>query len=129
MNPNRLLARPKPRFLLVSAFLVVIFIAVHPAVSISWGSVTPQVAQKSNMQSTVAAQSFQHIFVIQFENKAYEQVILNSYFVNLASRGLSLTNFYALRHPSQPNYLAQIAGDTFVTDDSSHDWRSRIWLI
>lgn len=31
----------------------------------------------------------------------------------LAARGISLTKFYGLTHPSQPNYLASVAGDYF----------------
>ncbi len=68
-----------------------------------------------------ATQKFQRIFIIELENSAYSAVLKNSYFANLASRGRLLNNYYAVAHPSQPNYIAQIAGDTFVTDDSSHN--------
>ena len=66
-------------------------------------------------------QTVQRIFIIQLENSAYTSVLANPYFANLASRGRLLNNYYAVTHPSQPNYIAEIAGDTFVTDDSSHD--------
>jgi acid phosphatase len=39
----------------------------------------------------------------------------------LASQGILLTNFYAVTHPSEPNYCAVAGGDYFgITDDSMH---------
>jgi acid phosphatase len=35
----------------------------------------------------------------------------------LASQGILLTNYYALTHPSQPNYAASVAGDNFGLDN------------
>jgi len=44
------------------------------------------------------------------------------YFAQLASRGSSLDNFYAITHPSQPNYIAQLAGSTLgCTSDNNID--------
>ena len=37
-------------------------------------------------------------------------------FQNLASTGLLLSNYYALSHPSQPNYIASVGGDYFGLD-------------
>jgi hypothetical protein len=57
-----------------------------------------------------------HIFVIVMENKEYADVIGSStspYVNALAQRNASATNFYGIRHPSLPNYLALTAGTTF----------------
>ena len=62
-----------------------------------------------------------HIFVIILENKSKQAVFYNSYFNNLAKQGVQLTHYYGVSHPSEPNYLAMIAGDTFVTDDGSYN--------
>jgi acid phosphatase len=35
----------------------------------------------------------------------------------LATQGILLTNFYATTHPSEPNYAAVVAGDTFGMDN------------
>jgi acid phosphatase len=35
----------------------------------------------------------------------------------LASQGILLTNFYAVTHPSEPNYCAVVAGDHFGMDN------------
>ncbi|CAG8826266.1 18339_t:CDS:2, partial [Racocetra persica] len=38
------------------------------------------------------------------------------------SNGLLLNNFFAVAHPSQPNYVAEIYGSTAgITDDSNHN--------
>jgi phosphatidylinositol-3-phosphatase len=60
--------------------------------------------------------NFKHIAVIIFENRNYEEVIGNPLmpgFNKLASDYTLLTNYYAIGHPSLPNYLALIGGDTF----------------
>jgi len=60
--------------------------------------------------------------IITFENHDYTEVENNAYFASLATRGVLLSNYYAIRHPSQPNYIAQVAGDTLGIDsDSSKD--------
>ena len=57
-----------------------------------------------------------------FENQAYVDVVNNSDFINFADKGLLLTQFYAKTHPSQPNYITILAGETMgVTDDKNHD--------
>lgn len=35
----------------------------------------------------------------------------------LATQGITLTNYNAVTHPSQPNYAAAVAGDTFGLDN------------
>lgn len=63
-----------------------------------------------------------HIVVVIEENQPYDAVIGDTdapYLNQLARQGASLTQFYALTHPSQPNYLALFAGSFLqVTDDS-----------
>jgi phospholipase C len=59
---------------------------------------------------------FAHIVVIVFENKEFGTVIGNPtmpYFNGLAKSYTLLTQYYAVTHPSLPNYLALIGGDTF----------------
>jgi hypothetical protein len=56
-----------------------------------------------------------HIVIVIEENKSFGNVIGSSKapFINqLASRGASLTKFYAAHHPSQPNYIDFFAGET-----------------
>jgi hypothetical protein len=54
--------------------------------------------------------------VIVLENRGFDEVIGAAdapYLNQLASRGALAVNYYAITHPSLPNYLALIAGSTF----------------
>ncbi|CAG8564947.1 16411_t:CDS:2 [Racocetra fulgida] len=62
---------------------------------------------------------FDRIVLIIFENTAYSKAIAQPYLQNLinSQNGLLLSNYFAIAHPSQPNYIAQIYGSTAgVTD-------------
>jgi hypothetical protein len=65
--------------------------------------------------------AFSHIFIIVMENHEYSSVIGSAsapYFNHLAQQYGLATNFYAIRHPSLPNYLAITGGSTFgITND------------
>ena len=60
--------------------------------------------------------NFEHIVIIVFENREFGTVIGSAkmpYFNTLAQSYTLLTQYYAVIHPSLPNYLAMIGGDTF----------------
>ena len=68
--------------------------------------------------------NFEHIVIIMFENKEFGTVIGNPLMPNynrLASEYTLLTQYYAVRHPSLPNYIALIGGDTFGIDRNCSD--------
>jgi hypothetical protein len=60
---------------------------------------------------------FSHIFTIIMENEAYEQIIGNTrsapYINSLAQQYGLAANYYGVTHPSLPNYISHIGGDTF----------------
>ncbi len=59
---------------------------------------------------------FDHIVVILFENRDYNEVIVSQdlpNFNHLAGGNVLFTNYFAVAHPSLPNYLALIGGSTF----------------
>ncbi|HEX7965419.1 MAG TPA: alkaline phosphatase family protein [Gammaproteobacteria bacterium] len=64
----------------------------------------------------------QHIVVVIEENRSYGNVVGSpdaAYINQLASQGALLTQYFAITHPSEPNYVAMFSGDTQgVTDDS-----------
>jgi phospholipase C len=67
---------------------------------------------------------FEHIVIIMFENKEFGTVIGNPSMPNynkLAREYTLLTQYYAIRHPSLPNYIALIGGDTFGIDSDCRD--------
>lgn len=67
---------------------------------------------------------YQHIFLIVMENHDYDDIIgskqaphLNA----LANQYGVATNYWAVAHPSEPNYIALLGGSTFgVADDNSY---------
>jgi acid phosphatase len=71
--------------------------------------------------SPAAAGPPDHVLVVVFENKAFGQIDRADqapYLNTLAKRSAVYTNFRALTHPSQPNYLALFSGSTQgVRDD------------
>ncbi|KGQ04061.1 putative acid phosphatase [Beauveria bassiana D1-5] len=67
--------------------------------------------------SNVKGKAFDRFVVIYFENQNYEKAIGDPNFKWLANKGITLSNYFAATHPSQPNYMASIAGDYFGLDD------------
>lgn len=69
-----------------------------------------------------AVPSPQHVVVVVFENKGDQQVVGSPqapYLTELAREGANLTDAHGVAHPSQPNYVALLAGSTHgVTDDT-----------
>ncbi len=76
----------------------------------------------------VSLPNFSHIFLIVLENTSYERLIGNSqapFFNGLANQYSLATRFYAITHPSLPNYFALTGGTTFgVTDDCAMETAS-----
>lgn len=60
--------------------------------------------------------SFSHIFIIVLENKEYQTIVGNGhapYLNGLMSTNALATQYYAITHPSLPNYLALTGGSSF----------------
>lgn len=66
------------------------------------------------------AKAFNHIITIMFENKVYEDVMQDPYLSGLAKQGILMSNFYAVTHPSQPNYVASTSGWTANVYNDGH---------
>jgi hypothetical protein len=64
---------------------------------------------------------FDRVFIVVLENKDRSDVLDVPYFAELARRGEQFPRFVGETHPSQPNYLAMVGGDTFVRVDEPHD--------
>jgi phosphatidylinositol-3-phosphatase len=64
---------------------------------------------------------FSHVFVLVMENRGYNDIIGSGdapYINGLANTYGLATQFFATSHPSLPNYLALLGGDTFgITSD------------
>lgn len=69
--------------------------------------------------------TFRHVFLIVMENREYSEIVGNAHapYVNeLIDRYGLATDYTAVAHPSEPNYLALFSGSTQgVSDDGVHD--------
>jgi phosphatidylinositol-3-phosphatase len=67
---------------------------------------------------------FKHIFTIVLENTGYLEMLESAqapYFQSLAQQYGLAESYYGIQHPSLPNYLALIGGDTFGIDKNCTD--------
>ncbi|KAG0178574.1 hypothetical protein DFQ28_006595 [Apophysomyces sp. BC1034] len=80
--------------------------------------------------SIVPGRHFDRVVIFIFENQKYSVAAKDKYLSSLASRynGVVLTNYLAITHPSQPNYIALTSGSTEGTndDDESNIGRKNI---
>jgi phosphatidylinositol-3-phosphatase len=86
------------------------------AMSIVLGSLCSVGVAHSGTTATVPRE---HIVFIVLENHEYSSVTSSSmpYLTSEAAKYVKLTNSYAVRHPSLPNYMTLTGGDTFFTSD------------
>jgi hypothetical protein len=81
-------------------------------------------AQTSSSPAGSAIPRFRHIFLIVMENHGYDEVIGNPLAPRInhlaQSYGLA-TDYFGVTHPSEPNYVASIAGDYLgIQDDGPY---------
>jgi hypothetical protein len=65
------------------------------------------------LAETPSGAHFKKVLMVVLENTDYHQAISQPFQASLAARGALLSNFRAITHPSQPNYLAMVAGSTY----------------
>lgn len=118
------------RNLPVLVCLAVIFIMATAAVILQTTNtqLTTTSTQTTYFTSTIPQQTFsnnaiKHVIIIVLENAEYSSVIGNSgapYENGLAQDYALASNYLAVAHPSEPNYIAMIAGSTLnVTNDGA----------
>ncbi|KAF8557383.1 hypothetical protein OG21DRAFT_1505322 [Imleria badia] len=71
---------------------------------------------------TVPGKVFDRFIQIWLENTDYSQALTNPVFRGLTAQGILLSSYYAVTHPSEPNYIASVGGDFFglATDDLTY---------
>ena len=78
-------------------------------------------ASPAPVEAAGTVPAFDHIFTIVMENHSYGQIIGSGsapYINSLAAEYGLATNYFAVAHPSLPNYLALTGGSTFgITSD------------
>ncbi|KAJ5645152.1 phosphoesterase-domain-containing protein [Penicillium longicatenatum] len=85
-----------------------------------------EAAQKTTVPlawtSNVTGKAFDRFYQVWLENVDYNDAAANADQQWLASQGITLTNYYAVGHTSQPNYCAAASGDNYGMDnDLFHD--------
>jgi phosphatidylinositol-3-phosphatase len=68
-----------------------------------------------------------YVQVVMFENKSYDEVIGSvkaPYITRLSQQWANMTQSFAIRHPSEPNYVALFSGST---QDLKSDWCPRTY--
>lgn len=78
----------------------------------------PRLASLSLLASNCAAawvkgKAFDRIAIVWLENTDYELAAGDPNLAWLAKKGISLSNHFAVTHPSMPNYAAAISGDYY----------------
>jgi acid phosphatase len=78
-------------------------------------------ASPAPVEAAGTVPAFDHIFTIVMENHSYGQIVGSGsapYINSLAAKYGLATNYFAVAHPSLPNYLALTGGSTFgITSD------------
>ncbi|KAG4030006.1 hypothetical protein MFRU_013g00300 [Monilinia fructicola] len=73
-------------------------------------------ANTSSPVSYVEGKAFNRFVNIWFENTDYDTALADPNFKCFAELGVTLDSYFAVTHPSQPNYLAAVGGDYFGLD-------------
>ncbi|CCH41016.1 putative acid phosphatase [Wickerhamomyces ciferrii] len=74
-------------------------------------------AETNHKTSNVQGSTFERFVVIWLENTDFDKAAESDGLSSLAKHGITLDNYWALTHPSEPNYLASVGGDYFALDD------------
>ncbi|WP_026071214.1 MULTISPECIES: alkaline phosphatase family protein [Mycobacterium] len=105
-----------PRSLLGRAHRLLLALGVVALVALAASPLTPRIGL-----AAAAIPQPAHIVIVVEENRSENGIIGNKsapFITSLAAKGANMTQSYAETHPSEPNYLALFAGNTFgVTKD------------
>ncbi|WP_131782916.1 alkaline phosphatase family protein [Legionella gresilensis] len=99
-----------------------------PYTSVSTNSTTPISLVYSTVNSgrPISWNNIKHVVIIVFANENSDNILNQPFFKSLTTQGAYLSQYSAITHPSQPNYLALIGGSTFgVTNNNIHNINAR----
>jgi len=106
--------------------LIAVATAASSASEPAQSTIEPPVSQILATQATQAALSpvsnvqgkaFQRFYQVWLENTDYSAAAGDPNMQWLASQGITLSNYFATTHPSEPNYVAAAGGDNFGMDN------------
>src|SRR5690242_11202492 len=64
--------------------------------------------------------SINKVITVVLENTDFERAVNQPFMKRLAQEGALLNNYYAITHPSQPNYIALISGSIHGVDHNDN---------
>lgn len=67
----------------------------------------------------VQGKAFDRYVEIWLENTDYSKAAGDPNMAYLASQGITLSNYFGVTHPSEPNYVAAVGGDNFGMDNDN----------
>ena len=67
-------------------------------------------AKTESPTSHVKGKAFDRYVSIWFENTDYDMAAADPNFAFFAKKGITLSNLFAVTHPSEPNYMAAVGG-------------------
>ncbi|MCJ1470779.1 hypothetical protein MMC07_009426 [Pseudocyphellaria aurata] len=76
-------------------------------------------ARTNSPTSSVKGKAFDRIAIIWLENTDYDKAIGDPNLKYLATKGITLSNYFGVTHPSEPNYVATIGGEYFGMDNDN----------
>ena len=75
-----------------------------------WGLIAATFMSLNSQAQATRGKYFDHALFVIFENANYSTVMKRPFFKKLATQGALFSNFMALKHPSQGNYIALTSG-------------------
>ncbi|KAA8893301.1 phosphoesterase family-domain-containing protein [Sphaerosporella brunnea] len=87
------------------------FLVLASALAVAIAAEIPSLSPISSVQG----KAFNRLVIIWNENTDYDTNLKW-----LASHGITLSNYFAVTHPSQPNYISSVAGDYFGLNNDDH---------
>jgi phosphatidylinositol-3-phosphatase len=106
--------------------VLLILVTALAVLAVGWGSQTTSADSQTTSAGRAVGRAQRpgrspaHLIVVLEENHAFEQIIgsPDAPFLNrLASHGTLLTSYHAITHPSLPNYVALLSGQTPLHSD------------
>ncbi|KZS96980.1 hypothetical protein SISNIDRAFT_406855 [Sistotremastrum niveocremeum HHB9708] len=105
----------------------------EPAAATPESNSTDYVGQSNGTLSNsplVPGKAFDRVIQIWLENTDYDDAASSSVFKSLGEQGITLTQYYAVTHPSEPNYVAVVGGDFWgMADDNLYNIPSNISTV
>ena len=85
------------------------------AASLSWLS-SPSSSRAQAGSGAPVGKHFDQVVIVVLENEGTDQALADPYIASLTRKAAWFSHYYAITHPSFPNYLALVAGSTFGID-------------